>query len=138
MNTETKKYVEEYVEQKLHHFATLLDEEFNEKTVKNIRGVTETLDKGVDDKINSKLLSHFDKKLSTLQIVLAAFAVHLAIVFYFNNKSTIEARLLEQNKTLNNLALDLNTLKNNDRPSGWGSEGHRRKAGPEPLKEDKK
>ena len=127
MDTETKKYVDGEIFK------------LSQDMIAGLNNLGNKADKSIDKSVRFYLLKHFDKKFSALQIILAALAIHLAIVFFFSDQSAIEARLFEQSKSLNSLALDLNTLKNNNRPPGWGSsEGHRRTAGPEPVKEGKK
>ena len=134
MDPKTKEYVEEYVEKRLHHFATLVDKEFNEKNKKNIRGVAETLDKAVDDKINASLVKNLGIKWESLQVILAAFAMQLVIIFYFNDmgiKSSIKSSMIEYENDLKDLKKDVKSILQKQSSSIDS-------ANPQPLKDPKK
>ena len=69
----------------------------------NVDKKVKSIDENVGNKIDSKIAKYLGIKWESLQVILAAIALQLLIVFYFNDiviKSSIQSSMIEYNKIL--------------------------------------
>lgn len=83
MDKEKKDYVtKDYVDEKIHSFASLLDKQLNKTFEKNILSAVKTLDKEVDNKINAAVFKKLDVKWQAFSATLVILSIHAAVIFF--------------------------------------------------------